>query len=144
MTMNSRHALGLALMVGASALVSANLARARAQDAPASEPPQAQVQPQPGQGASAANLYNVYQTGIQDHLDVNNAAGLSYIFAPQQATFGDWAGSVYYAVRDPADTTLGATLQPVEEGVRAQLGLEAKGASWSRAWPTAVQPRPRV
>jgi membrane-associated protease RseP (regulator of RpoE activity) len=124
MTMNIRHALGLALMVGASALVSGNLARA--QDAPASEPPQAQAQAQPGQDASATNLYRI---GLQDNLDGSYAAAVLNYFAwaPQQAANEDWQRSFFYTLRDLADTTLGATLQPVDEGVRAQLGLEAKG-----------------
>jgi hypothetical protein len=130
MKRNMCRMVGLALLWAAPALLPSSTARA--QGAPADKPGEA-----PGQAAPNQDFRFLYTgvqpvqnpVGVQDSLDNTSQNLASYYFALSGAP-EDPAGFdppfLIAAFHDPADASLGATLEPLGDAVRAQLGLDGK------------------
>jgi C-terminal processing protease CtpA/Prc len=123
MKLNSRWISGLALLLGATTLFPSSTAQA--QDAPATRPAEApRTQNYHLQYTPVQNL-----VGFQDQLnngDQNLTAYYQALFAAPDAPASSPKQFWIAAFHDPADATLGATLEPLGDAVRAQLGLDGK------------------
>jgi C-terminal processing protease CtpA/Prc len=127
MNRNMCRMVGLALLWAAPALLLSSMARA--QDAPADKP--AEAPQQATRTYDAQVLYTPIQNcvGVQDPLDNTEQNLASYYYALSAAPEDPAAPDrpfLITAFHDPADATLGATLEPLGDAVRAQLGLDGK------------------
>jgi C-terminal processing protease CtpA/Prc len=126
-----RRVAGLALVLGASALFPPN--QAPAQDEPATKPAETprKATPTPAHDTLFQYIPVQNQVGVQPYIDTAEQTLAPYYYAltaaPDDPASAANANQFWIAAfHDPADATLGATLEPLGDAVRAQLGLEDK------------------